>query len=578
MKSAPRRRILWGYRSDEVPLPPLWPICKEERPGILRIHPSVKVGKVRRTDRNLRRPVAGSLGCHVAGAVCPHPDMRDPSTALDGALYRIGLDIPGYEDRKPEFLEFVEKWCQDNLTPLDPSTCSLDFEDWLAKTHYNEKRKEELRQTNDSIRDPFDKRNFRVNSFIKDEFYPEYKHARTINSRADEFKCLIGPLFYAISEEVFSQPDFIKKIPIHERPEYMHNRLYRAGGEANDTDYSSFEAHFKENFMLDCEFVMYQYMIKNLPNKEYYMKLLVTGLLGENNLFFHWFLFQLLQVRQSGEMNTSLGNSFANLMTIKYVCSKYPACKSAISVVEGDDSLTVVTGKMPPVEVFKQFGLRIKIGTHKDLCRASFCGMVFDEDERTNVTDPREVLATFGWTSARYMRSKKSVQMTLLRCKALSLAYQYPSCPILSALAKRVLFLTRSHETENFVNKQGKFLYNQYDIEIMKMAELRNKQKKLIFADPGPKTRNLVEELYGITVAQQLEIENYFDSMMEIGPLDHQTILDIMPSEWKLFYEKYSAFASPNDAIYEYPTELWPKLKKQTFGLDDLPRHDCRTT
>ncbi len=577
MKTAPRRRILWGYRSDEVPLPPLWPICKEEKPEIIRLHPSVKVSKVRQIDRNMRRPVAGSLGCHVEGAVCPHPDMHDPSTALDGAFYRVCPDIPGYEERKTEFEEFVRVWCRENLEPLHPDI-DLSVESWLKQTKYTEKRKLELKLKNDNIRDPFDRKNAKVKSFIKDEFYPDYKHARTINSRADEYKTLVGPLFQKISDVLFKHPAFIKKIPIHERPDYIFDRLYRAGGVAADTDFSSFEAHFRENLFMDCEMVLYEYMIQHLPNKEYYRRLILDGIAAENNMSFYWFNMKIFMTRMSGEMNTSLGNGFSNLMLISYICSQTPGCGRPISVVEGDDSLTVVTGTMPSVESFTKFGLRIKIGTHVDLCRASFCGMVFDADERTNVADPREVLATFGWTSGRYIKSKHSVHMTLLRCKALSLAYQYPSCPILSALAKRVLYLTRSYETKRFVQKQGTALFNLYDRDLMDMAELRNRQKLLLFAEPGPKTRKLVEEMYGITVTQQLNIEAYFESMEEIGPIDSQDVLDIMPSEWKNFYAKYSAFASPDQGIFEYPTQLWIQIKKQTLSMADVPRHTCRTT
>jgi len=39
---------------------------------------------------------------------------------------------------------------------------------------------------------PHDPRYSVVDSFVKDEFYTEPKHARVINSRSDEFKTLVA--------------------------------------------------------------------------------------------------------------------------------------------------------------------------------------------------------------------------------------------------------------------------------------------------------------------------------------------------------------------------------------------------
>lgn len=532
--------------------------------------------KFRSIDRNERKPVAGSLGMHLEGAACPHPDLSDTSTALEGALYRFCPKIPGYEFHKTEFRQFVQTWCESNLTPLRPDT-DVTVESWLEKANYNMARKAELLRKYRNIRNIYDPKNHKVKSFIKDEFYPDYKHARAINSRADEFKCMTGPIFQKIGDALFARPEFIKKIPIHERPSYMIKRLYAEGAKYLTTDFSSFEAHFRKKVMEDCEFVLYDYMTQNLPEKDQFMWLVRNVIGGTNHIEFKNFQMQIEATRMSGEMNTSSGNGFSNLMFILYVCSKIPGCSDPIAVIEGDDSLFRVFGTIPTTEDFAKFGLRIKLESHTDLCRASFCGMVFDIEEQNNVSDPREILATFGWTTQRYIRSKKSVHMTLLRCKALSLAYQYPSCPILSSLARRVLYLTRSHEVTKFVEKQGRFLYNLYDLELFKDADLRNRQGKLLFAEPGIRTRKLVEDLYGITPEVQRHIENYFDSIEEIGPIRNKAILDMMPSKWVDYYSRYSASLCPTSSNFCYPTQLWPRVRAQCTSLPGGVMHFRKT-
>lgn len=557
---------MWGNRCDEVELPPPWPLPTPENVNEIRTDPSLKLLKFRDNDRNFRRPVAGSLGMHIEGAACPHPDLTDSSTTLEGAMYRLGIQIPGYGKLSRPFRRFVTKWCVKNLKPLSPDT-DTSVETWLHGTNYTLARKVELLMKYHKIRDPFDPKYAIVKAFIKDEFYPEYKHARAINSRTDEFKCLTGPIFQKIGEVLFARPEFIKKIPVHDRPKYILDKIFQEGGKYISTDFSSFEAHFRKDVMEDCEFIMYRHMTQHLPDHIQFMRLVEEVIGGENRIEFKNIILKLVAHRMSGEMNTSSGNGFSNLMFINFICTKLLKLKNVRTIIEGDDSLTSFCGKTPTTAQFKDFGLRIKIEEHLDMCRASFCGMVFDITEQANVSDPREVLATFGWTTYRYIRSKPSVHKTLLRCKALSLAYQYPACPILSSLARSVLRLTRSYETKNFAEKQGHHLFNQYDVELFKIAEMRNRQGKLLFEQPGPRTRSLVEELYGISVRTQVEIESYFDSLEVIGPLNHPAILSIMPELWKTNYERYHANLPVSSINFEYPTQLWPALRKRVVNL-----------
>lgn len=543
-------------------LPALWPKETSTNKDTIVLDPSLKIKRVRPNDRNIRRPVAGSLGMHVEGAACPHPDLNDTSTTLEGALYRVCPKIPGYENHKKDFKRFVKRWCRKNLKPLDHDidTC---VETWLKGTPYSEKRKAELLMKYYKITDKFDTRYAAVKSFIKDEFYPDYKHARTINSRTDEYKTLVGPIFQLISDVIFSRPEFIKKVSMDDRPSTILRDIYVENQKIYFTDFSSFEAHFRKVIMEDCEFVLYKHMTKNLPEHDEFMEL-ISAMKGTNKIQFKNILLEIDAKRMSGEMNTSLGNGFSNLMFILYVAHLKDKDAEVRVKVEGDDSIFSTTVDLT-TEDFANFGLRIKLGYTYDLCKASFCGMVFDPIEKTNVSDPREVLATFGWTSAKYIRSKASIHMSLLRCKALSLAYQYPSCPILSSLAKNTLRLTASYETKRFAEKHN--IFNLYEKELFLQAQMKKKNGQLLFAEPGPNTRTLVEELYGIKIEHQIRLEKYFDEMQEIGPLKGKMFTDLMPQVWIDYYQKYAANVSPDMAVYERPGPLWPAIKEEVLAL-----------
>lgn len=182
------------------------------------VHPKAHV-----THRNpVYRPViAASLGPDVIGYKNPHVDQGDPATALTGALYRFGAAPPNSDDALVSRLKtFVEEWCVKNLTPLPPES-DLSVEHWLEQTNYPDWRKKQLKAIHEKITNPYDEKLFKVKSFIKDETYPSYKHARGINSRTDEFKTLVGPVIKLIEKEVFKLHWFIKKIPVRERPSYI---------------------------------------------------------------------------------------------------------------------------------------------------------------------------------------------------------------------------------------------------------------------------------------------------------------------------------------------------------------------
>jgi hypothetical protein len=509
--------------------------------NLIEMADTFQLKRLKLNDADMRPVVACSLGVHVPNAILPHVDPNDARTALTGAMYRFCRKIPNAAISKPDFREFVDNWLKNNMKPLAADT-DTSFERWIAGTPYTQTRKLELTMKWMEMKSrgkDIDRKTAGVKSFIKDEHYPTFKHARAINSRSDQFKCLTGPIFQLISDELFKLPWFIKKIPIRDRPQYIIDMCYRVGQHYLTSDYTSFEAHFDKEVMRDCEERLYRYMTSNLAERDTFNELIDTYFCDvENYIMFKNFTVSINGKRMSGEMCTSLGNGFSNLMFMLYLCHKN-GNTDIKGVIEGDDGLFVMTGEPPNQQMFKDFGLNIKMGRVSDLNHASFCGMVFDLEERTNITNIIEELVSFGWTTNRYTRSRKGVHMCLLRAKALSLAYQYPACPILSTLAFQICKLTASYDSESFLAKQRTFAFNQYEIVMVDEAIAYFKKNKLD-EEPGPKTRLLVEQLYGITIQDQFTIEKYIRGMTTLHPLNCPTFDKYLHKDWVYFAHFYS--------------------------------------
>jgi len=505
-------------------------------------------------DLNRRPVVQVDLGCAPVGFACPHPDPQDTETMLAGVRKRAAMAPPKSDMVLLEkFSVFVRTWLQKNLVPLSPSV-DTSVDRWLAHTSYPLWRKEELKRKFDNITSFDDPRHYRVKGFMKDECYPEYKHARGINSRTDEFKCMVGPWFKLIEEEVYQLPQFIKHVPVPDRPKYILDRLEYLGATYFETDYTAFEAQFTRSIMAACEFQLYDYMTKNVPGGQEFMRLVRNVIGGVNHCDYRDFSYSVHATRMSGEMCTSLGNGFSNLMFMLFVC-ELNGNTMVDGVVEGDDGLFRMIGTPPTEEMFSRLGLIIKPVPHNLISEASFCGIVFDPDDRVNITNPLEVIATFGYTRSQYLKSSPSTKLALLRCKSLSLAHQYPGCPILQSLAHYGLRITRSIDVRRFALRGGTSMWEREQL-IMALRD----EKNIVRREVGWKSRLLVELKFGIPVALQYEWEKYLDGLDCLEQLDFVDIDLFVPECWVDYFESYSVPVDVAALDYDYPVLGLPRV------------------
>jgi len=532
--------VAYGYRVGEVPLPDI-----PESDATAKF-----IGPIRNT-RIQPRPEAVSLGCHLTNAALPRPDTHDAISAAAGTCYRFarGMPVP-QANRIAIAKDHTLDWLKKNMTPLSPDT-DISVETWIGSTPYAEPRKQELRELWGKFNDLFVKgatreqlvKFIKCKSHIKDEPYPEYKYPRPINSRTDLFKCVVGPWFKRIEMEIFKCPEFIKKVPMPDRPRYMMDKLFVHASKFIETDYSSFEAAFTAYVMEHIEMPMYDYLTRNIPGADLFMWCVRNVLAGDNRCDFKDFSFTVNAKRMSGEMCTSLGNGFTNFMLMQFLTKLLGS--EMVGIFEGDDGVTRINGNVPTPEDFASMGFSIKLNEHTEINKASFCGMVFDPDEMMCITDPKEVLATIGWSGHKYVSSKQSTLKALLRCKAYSYGYQYQACPVISSMARAYLRLTSGISIEKLVNTQ--FL-NQYEMEQLKEA-LANGRPELC-QPVGIKTRQLMEDKYAFPIILQYMYEDYFDNLKTIEPIP----LWFTPHEsWVDYFSRYCRQVDPSDIFIGLP-------------------------
>lgn len=498
--------------------------------------------KVRQRSSEVdERPViAESLPILVGGVASCRGCPAYAPNQVSAICTRMACEPPCRPDLT-KFEDFVREWCSRNLRPLNCDEVPTTF-DWIDGTPYTMARKSQLKEIWTDYLDVehMDAFRTRVKTFVKDEGYDVYKNVRMINSREDYFKVYSGPIFDAIAEKVFSMPWFIKTVPVQERPKLIMDTLYADGRTYFMTDYTSMESHYTRKVFEACENVLYRYMVRDLPGPRMVVENIVNVLSGTNHITTKLLDFRVDARRMSGEMNTSLGNGFTNLMLFLYACQECDA-GNVSGFVEGDDGIFVLTrpNNAPTLEFFEKLGWRIKITTTKHLNQASFCGNVFAPEDLVVVTDISKHLRNFGWCPKRYVGSSRAVKLQLLKAKGYSLAHQFRGCPVLARLGHKLVELTGDIKIRESI-------YNSMDLYHREMHKKYYTDGLPVYLDPPIHTRMLVEELYGVSIEMQRATEAFIDRLKFDDVWKGTLVLNIpilQPTDCYDYWDRYVSIA-----------------------------------
>jgi hypothetical protein len=432
-------------------------------------------------------------------------DTNDPFTMECAFKQRVLRTLPVPEAGFLEdFRAFVKRYLAANV----PRVRAKPFEEWLESTSYNTARKDQLRKAYADLRGgaPTKHQCSHIDTFGKSEFYMLWKHLRMINSRSDAFKVWSGPRFKAIEDVVYALSGdirFIKHTPVPLRPALIR-QMKVAGQHYLQTDFTAFESHFTPEFLDVCECELYRWCLADDLEAE----LLCSTLMGSNRMRTRNGVRACVQGRRmSGDMCTSLGNGFTNMMLALYLANKRGG--KIHGYVEGDDGI-FASSVVLTTEDYAKCGFTIKIEEVPDPCKASFCGMIFAESGEI-VKDPFKFMQGFGWTQS-FVQAGPKIMDELLRAKALSCVYETPQCPIVGAFARYALAKTSSVHPRFGTESARTDGYH----------PLPDVAHVPAFC-PSPDTRELFRELFGITVEGQICIEGLvmqgrFDEVAQLIP------------------------------------------------------------
>lgn len=242
----------------------------------------------------------------------------------------------------------------------------------------------------------------------------------------------------------------------------------------------------------------------------------------------------------SGEMNTSLGNGFTNLMFIKFICYK----KFGVDVtafVEGDDGIFSPPGPVSDQD-FLDCGLLCKLIDANQKITSPFCGIIFNYTDNVNITNPIKVILKTPWLHKKYVTSSKIIRLQLLKSKSLSLLWQYPGCPITQSYG---LWLLKScFFVDNYVRDKDIWYRNEdFKTVLLKTKEIDDFDEILSYLPIRHITvesRMLMQKHYDITIDTQLYIEDLFDNKLQPGiPFSDPIIYDLCNDDQKHFDTNY---------------------------------------
>lgn len=496
-----RGRIAFGYRVGNVRIARQDPCCNKT---------------FRVIDHLIARDFIAKRQC---GPICfftePYPDVRFAPNLRCGFESRLASDPPVADFRLlRRFKKFVSRMCGKLLEPL-PGGLDMSPQWWLENSNYSKGRRDELLACwNSRIDQAITKHDKKCKFFAKRESYREYKPPRLIVSRTDYFKCYVGAACKRMEHEVYKLPYFIKHVPVLQRPDYIANYLHRPGFRYAWSDYSKYERHFVPQVMDSCELVLYRYLLKNYPQQS---DVLCEALRSRNYLESKVATANVLGRRMSGEMVTSLGNGFTNLMLMLFNAERLHYNPLDIrGVVEGDDGLFAFPGCVPTSSMFSELGFTIKIDWTDELSEASFCGIICDRIKKENVVDPVRFLSNFGWTDSNMMMGGPTVLKRLMRAKALSSLCEAPACPIVTALASRVEFLTRGIAPAFDVN-------NWYEQQVKPWEKF----VPGLVHPPALSTRDVMAREFGVSIPAQIELERYFAHVELNQIMSHPMLSDL---------------------------------------------------
>lgn len=461
-----------------------------------------------RNFTSLRKYVAAALPMHIQNVSPFVADNTDTINRITSACKRY-LKRPPIKKHGRDHRLFVRNWLHNNIDPLPPDY-DVSYATYRDHLPLPEKQKKEFDLAYQNYMYKSTKRIAGVKSFIKVEAHEEPKIPRTINARSIYAKVKFGPYIHAIEEYFYDQTAYFSKhIPVPDRARIIQTK-FAPYPNIYCGDYTAYESLMDKEMMDVCEKQLVSYMLQNVPKGKVIATEFNKMVSGRNKTKCRDIWVECDATRMSGELSTSLGNGFTNLMCILYILwnkykrpslSEFPNQKDLDVIIEGDDSVIGYTGDFPLLtQDFEDVGLWCKLDKHETPETTRFCQVAFAKDDLENIAKIRRVIQKAFFTMANKFKARPSKLMGLLQAKARSLIYEFPACPIVTQMAKMMLRCSYGYEPEVFDKR--KYIPTLKEIQILLDNHKFTEHSRL-----------LVEKEQHIPRQTQIELEHYFDKI-----------------------------------------------------------------
>lgn len=440
-----------------------------------------------------------------------HPSIAEPKYfnfdhpigMVAGFCKRVCHDVQYDKEEMKKFRSFVTSFIKKNYKPLPHLPISHENLDhiWLDGSHYNLRKKKSFHDALERyLTLGKDKDFYNCKAFIKKEPYAEIKYPRIINSRSDQFKAVVAPLVHLLEEQVCVNKHTIK----HKEKHQFVSRMLEILDEYQqvyETDYSSFEGSFSQEFQMSCEYQLMCYMFSNNPEIK---KIIAHVYKNNNRCFWRKGFVSLPGSRMSGEMWTSSMNGFSNRMLFEYTCKRnaeaqgYPIDYDFI--VEGDDGLLAASRALD-LSYVNKLGFKLKIQKADDINDLSFCGINVCDGKY--VPDVARTLQNITFSLDPGTASSTRRRKEMIYARGLSLMVESSGIPILQDMAIKMIQIGSRLKYQDLDWWYANVMFDEEDFTMNSTKFISKYYKPVSF-----RLRKFVESKYKISIAAQYFIES----------------------------------------------------------------------
>lgn len=511
------------------------------------------------TERPKRSVNQVSLGFHDPMISLPVPARNDPYSQLLGVCKRIIPELPIPFDLRNELFCFADAFFALYFRPLVDSEL-MTPEEWLASCSFPQTRKKQYleRWVESNYGQNLD---FRSKGFEKEETYTDFKFPRNIQPLDLAVNMVKGPIDKAIEKQVFALPCFIKKVPEPLRAEHLATQVCGLSMMVTYTDYTSMEAQY-EGVKYEVQERLEAKWVHALSGGERYLEIgrRTTAVWAgrAQSIEMPTLTVKNAENLRSGDTATSRKNAVQNATNRYFLLQRF----FGINCLREDVTYTtpmfdrvcsdagVVAGNFGPLGVmegddgFYAEERWAQLTTHHYasigyVCEpqhgmlgqdGDFLSVFFDEQDMEMLTDVRSVYADLGWGGSDYITASNARKRELARAKALSNLYRLPGCPVVTAQALHVIRCTADVDLQGFFRRKHPSISG-WELEQMHTAYIEHRHGRVFAHRIGDRSRLLIEKYCGITVDEQLRIEQVFNESNELKPRSLMPA-DKCPAAW----------------------------------------------